>query len=104
MQINYEVSGGYANLHLIYRANTDNLPLDLAEELRGLVESSGVFDIDPDDLTSPAGGPPDVLSYRLSVLDGQRRAALAFTDVTAPPRLRPLLTRLQQLAVAQRRR
>jgi hypothetical protein len=98
-RINFSSSGGYANLRLNYRADTDELPRDLAQELQGLVDSAGVFDFQP----PPAfKGFLDAISYQLSVSEGGRSASLSVNDATAGPLL-PLLTRLRQLAVEQRR-
>jgi hypothetical protein len=99
MRINFSCSGGYANLQLSYHADTDELPEELARELQGLVDSAGVFDFQP----PPASrGFPDAISYQLLVSDGGRSRSLSVNDATAGPLL-PLLTRLRQLAIEQRR-
>lgn len=103
MHIDFESSGGFANLQLTYHADTDALPQKQAEELLKLVESAGVFDLQQSDLTTAANGsPPDMLFYRLSVSEGSRQKTLTFNDATAPASLRPLLVLLQQLAVNAR--
>jgi hypothetical protein len=104
MRIDFESSGGFANLQLTYRANTDELPQELAEELLKLIESSGFFDLQPGEVASTSPGPPDASSYRLSLSEGRRRNSLSFNDFTAPAQLRPLLERLQKLAIDQRRK
>jgi hypothetical protein len=99
MRINFSCSGGYANLQLSYQADTDELPGELAQELQGLVENTGVFDFQP----PPASrGFPDAISYQLSVSEGDRSRSLSVNDATGGPLL-PLLTRLRQLAIEQRR-
>jgi hypothetical protein len=103
MRIDFECSGGYVPLHLTYHADTDDLPQVLAEELLELVESSGVFDLQPSEVAPTSTGPPDVILYQLSVSDGGRKTSLSVNDVTAPAELRPLLGRLRQLALEQRR-
>jgi hypothetical protein len=40
MQIDFASSGGFANLELNYRADTETLPAGQAQELSRLVESS----------------------------------------------------------------
>lgn len=102
MLIDFESSGGYANLQLSYHANTDLLPPEVAAEISRLVESSGVFDLTPADTASSPAGPPDVFSYELSLRDGSQQTTLSVTDVTAPPSLHPLLALLQKLAVEQK--
>ncbi len=105
MQIDFSSSGGFANQQLTYQADTNTLPEDSARELEGLVESSGVFDMQNDDLnTSAAIGRADVISYRLTLSDGHRQATLWMNDVTAPATLRPLLAHLRKLALEQKKR
>jgi len=104
MRIDYERSGGFANLQLSCHLNTDGMPQDQAEELLKLVESSKVFEIQQSDVTPVMGaGPPDVFSYRLSLLEGGKQKALSFNDVSAPASLRPLLVVLQRIALEQKR-
>jgi len=105
MRIDFESSGGFANLQLSYHIDTDTLAPEQAEELLQLVKSSGVFDLQQSNLTSKAaGGPPDIVSYRLSLSDGVRQKTLSFNDITAPPSLRPLLELLRRLALEQKRK
>ena len=105
MRIDFESSGGFANLQLSYHADTDNLPQEQAEELLRLAQNSGVFDLEQSSLTPrEAGGPPDVISYRLSLSEGVKQKALSFNDMTAPSSLRPLLTLLRKLALEQKRK
>lgn len=105
MQIDFASSGGFANLQLAYRADTNALPEDQAKELERLVESSGVFDLEQDDLNTDATvGRADVISYRLSISDRGRQKTLWFNDVTAPASVRPLLGKFRKLALEQRRR
>jgi hypothetical protein len=105
MQIDFASSGGFANLQLTYRAETNALPKDQAKELERLVESSGVFDLEPDDVNTDATvGRADVISYRLSISNGARQKTLWFNDVTAPASVRPLLAELRRLALEQKRK
>ena len=105
MRIDFESSGGFANLQLAYHADTDTLPKEQAEDLSKLVQRSGVFDLQQSDLTAKAaGGTPDVVSYHLSLSDGAKQKTLSFNDVTAPPSLRPLVALLRKLALEQKRR
>jgi hypothetical protein len=100
MQIEFERDGGYAGLRLSYRADTDELPTKVAEELMKLVENSGFFNLRPSDIMPTSPGPPDAFQYRLSLSGASRQNALAFDDVSAPDALRPLLGYLQKLALA----
>jgi hypothetical protein len=104
MQIYFESSGGYANIRTTYHGNTDELPEEVSNELIKLVESSRVLDLQDSEVAPSSSGPPDVMYYKLTVQEGNKRASLYFNDVTAPDSLRPLLTRLQELAWEQARR
>jgi hypothetical protein len=104
MQIEFASSGGFANLQLAYRGDTNSLPEQQAKELARLVESSGVFDLQPDDInTNAAIGRADVISYRLTLSDGPRQTTLWMNDVTAPASLRPLLAHLRKLAIKEKK-
>ena len=102
MHIDFECWGGYANLQLAYRGDTQELPQELTDELEGLLEASGFFELEESAVAPTAPGPPDVFSYRLSLREGSRQKSLSFTDVTAPASLHPLLSRLRKLAVDQK--
>jgi len=105
MRIDFEFSGGFANLQLAYHVDTDTLPQEKAEKLLRLVESARVFDIQQRDINSTrAGGPPDVFSYHLSLSEGPRQKALSFNDVTAPASLHPLLALLRKLALEKKQK
>jgi len=104
MQIDFASSGGFANLQLDYRAETNTLPEEQANELERLVESSGILDLEQNDLTSEATvGRTDVISYRLSLSEGARQTTLWFNDITAPAAVRPLLAFLRKLALEQKK-
>ena len=99
MQIDFGSSGGVANVELAYRADTETMPKEQAQELERLVENSGVFDLQKNDMEFNATiGRADVISYRLSLADGTRQTTLWLNDVTAPASVRPLLAFLQELA------
>ncbi len=104
MRIDFECTGGLANLQLSYRADTADLPPELAADLFKLVESSRVFELREDELAPKSAGPPDVFSYRLSLQEGARKKSLSCNDVTAPASLHPLLALLRKLALKQRRK
>ena len=107
MQIDFESSGGFANLELAYRADTNTLSEEQAQELLSFIKSADVFDLKQDDIPSNAeagAGPPDVISYRLSISEGPMQNTLWFNDVTAPASVRPLLALLRKLALEQKRK
>jgi hypothetical protein len=104
MHIDFESSGGYANIKLTYHGNTDTLPEEVANKLIQLVESSRIFDLKEKEGIPNLSGPPDVLHYKLMVHEGNRSISLAFNDITAPESLLPLITFLQELAWEQIRK
>jgi hypothetical protein len=104
MQIDFASSGGFANIQLTYRADTNELLEEQAQELERLIESSGVFDLEQDDVNSnTAVGRADVISYRLTLSDGSQQTTLWMNDVTAPASVRPLLGLLRKLAIEQKK-
>jgi hypothetical protein len=103
MIIDFERSGGYANLRLRYRANTDELPLGVANDLRQLVDRSGILSLKPADLAPPSHDPPGAMRYRVAISQEGAVHSVELSDITVPPALRPLLTRLQELALEQKR-
>jgi len=104
MQIDFASSGGFANLELAYRGETETMPEEQAQELKRLVESSGVFELQQDDLNTDAAiGRADVISYRLTLADGSRQSTLWMNDISAPASVRPLLAHLRKLAIEQKK-
>lgn len=103
MQIDFESSGGYANINLAYHGDTDKLPPEVASKLLRLLESSRVFELQQSDIAPSSAGPPDVLFYKLALREGNKEKSLSFNDITAPNKLRPLLSLLQDLAWEQAR-
>jgi hypothetical protein len=50
-----------------------------------------------------AGRGRDLFNYRLQIQDQGLRKSMAFDDASAPPRVRPLLQFLQELALERRK-
>jgi hypothetical protein len=104
MQIDFSSSGGVANQELTYQADTNTLPENEAKEITRLVESSGVFELQQKDINpNITVGRADVISYRLSLSDGNKQTTLWMNDVTAPASVRPLLAFLRDRALGQKR-
>ena len=104
MQIDFASSGGFANVQIEYQAETNTLPEEQTRELERLVESSGVFDLQQEDVNiNVTVGRADVISYRLTLSEGARQATLWLNDVTAPASVRPLLAYLRKLAIEKKR-
>jgi hypothetical protein len=102
MIIDFECSGGFANLRWRYRVNTDELGPEEAADLRQLVERTGIMGLKAAELAPKSPGPPDVMQYRITISHMGTLQSLEINDITAPPALRPLLTRLQELAAEQK--
>jgi hypothetical protein len=105
MQIDFSSSGGFANLQIDYRADTNTLPEEQAKELMRLIESSQAFELTQDDMNvNAAVGRTDVITYRLTLGEGSQQTTLWFNDITAPASIRPLLGYLRKLAIEQKRK
>lgn len=98
MLIYFVSEGGFVPMHLQYHADTAKLPDAVARELLELINSSGILDIQQGDLT-PAKAVPDVVMYKLTLSEAGKSTTISFTDITAHPRIRPLLAFLQSLAM-----
>ncbi len=104
MHIEFEMSGGYANINLAYHGDTDKLPPEVASKLLRLIESSRVFELQQSEIAPLSAGPPDVFLYKLTLFEGGQRKSLSFNDATVPDQLKPLLELLQELAWGQLRK
>ncbi len=103
MQIDFASSGGVSNRELVFVADTSTMSEREAKEVERLIESSGIFEIEQNDVNPNVTiGRADVITYRISLTDGERQNTLWMNDVTAPVALRPLLTFLQELALKQK--
>ena len=103
MQIDFASSGGVSNQELMFVADTAAMSEREAKEVERLIESSGVFEIEQSDVNPNVTiGRADVITYRISLTDGERQNTLWMNDVTAPVALRPLLAFLQDLALNQK--
>lgn len=100
MQIDFASSGGMSNRELVFVADTAMMSEQEAKEVERLIESSGVFEIEQNDVNPNVTiGRADVITYRISLTDGERQTTLWLNDVTAPVALRPLVAFLQDLAL-----
>ncbi|MDH3597663.1 MAG: hypothetical protein OEU09_21270 [Rhodospirillales bacterium] len=108
MHIEFEFSGGYGGLFaakpLGYRVETDELPDEVRDKLLALIRDSGVLELKPAQATGGPGPQRDVFTYSLTIGEGAAAKSFAFDDASAPPAVRPLLSRLRELAVEQRMR
>ncbi len=102
MRIQFEWSGGYANLNIQLHVDSDELPPDLSERLVQTIRESRFFELQPKEVQARGFGPPDVFTYRISLTDAGLTNTLVCNDVTAPESLQPLLALLRDLALQQR--
>lgn len=96
MLIDFAAGGGLARPDVRYRADTDDLDEDLARELLDLVERSAIWNHEEPDVPQPAA--LDARRYDLRVRDGERARRARVDEASAPPPLRALLARLDELA------
>ena len=104
MQLRFEMSGGYAGAFAAHPLTSvvtvDELPEAEREQLRHLVDSSGLLQTAPRDAgpTGHGGG----MSYQLAITTEGETRRFTFDDTTVPPAARPLLQALQQRAIVER--
>lgn len=94
MRISFERSGGFAGMTLRRTVDTDELPPDEAERVRGLVEGADFFALPA---AGAAGRGADRFQYVVEVEHAGRRHAVQVGE-DAPPGLQPLLDYLTRLA------
>lgn len=102
MRLDFECSGGFANLELRYTVDTKDLPPDTAGEIERLVEESGLFnDTSKHSIDFPPRSTParDTISYRLTLDSETGNRFIEVDDSTATPELLSLLSLLRGLAL-----
>ncbi len=99
-KIQFERSGGFANIPMRGEFNLDDLPPDQAQNIHTLLEQAD-FNSLPDDL---AGGShiPDQFTYTVTVEGAAGKKTVVTGDRSAPENLRPLLQTLTELARKKR--
>ena len=95
MRIDFEQSGGFANVAFRLNLELETLSAADAAELRDLVAASGILEGGIADAKGGGGG----LAYRLRLSEGPGTASWSGTDATLPEALAPLIDRLSELAV-----
>lgn len=98
MQIEFQMSGGYANIRKTFTKNTDDLPLETRNELLDLIIKSGIMNLRQEDL-KPFKSTPDVFNYKISLSDKSNKIILTLNDLLVSDRIRPMIERLKELAV-----
>ena len=100
MRINFRCSGGFGNLRLACDVDTDKLAEASADELSELIESAGFFELTQADFSETPYGAADLVYYYVTITDDDKRKSVGCNDATTPDRLRPLLTHLRDIALA----
>ncbi len=96
MRINFERSGGFANIQLTRTFDLDKLPKDQTSALQELLERANFMSL-PEQLASSAPI-PDQFHYKITVDTGAERHTVVTGDRSAPESLRPLLQKLTELS------
>jgi hypothetical protein len=98
MQISFERSGGFAGMVTQATIDSDELPLDEATVLAGLIRDANFFAL-PATLTESGGA--DQFQYVVTVKTDEQEHTIRVGDQSAPDSLRPLLQTLTRLARSQ---
>ena len=101
MRVDFECSGGFANLQLRYSADTSELDPAVANQLIQHVNASGLLLMSQKDIAEQPT-PPDVINYRIEIEQDGKKKSFSMNDVTAPIAARPLLGFLRKLALEAR--
>lgn len=101
MIIQYERSGGFTGMLQQFEIDTDDLDLDVRDELAALVEAADFFETP---LAQAASQGADRFNYRLMIEQGEQSRTVALGEGEIPDHWQPLIQRLNLLAREQRGR
>ncbi len=99
MQIHFERTGGFANIHLARTFDLDSMPEAIASQLKELLEQVD-FPSLPEHLPSQQAF-PDQFNYSITVTTPSWERTVNFGERSTPVSLRPLLQKLTELARSQ---
>ena len=99
MRIDYQCSGGFGGLRLVYKGETDALPDAEAKMLLDLIESANVFELNPKQVSQKSRNIPDDFTCRLTLSMAGKKKILSFNELGAPETLRRLSVHLRKLAI-----
>jgi len=99
MHINFERTGGFANLRFTGNFDLDKLPGEIANPLKTLIEQVD-FPSLPENVPGSAAI-PDQFNYRITVTTSSWQHTVITGDRSAPVALRLLLQKLTELARSQ---
>ncbi|MFL6229394.1 MAG: protealysin inhibitor emfourin [Pyrinomonadaceae bacterium] len=96
MRINFKRSGGFAALPALSRPvviDTDELPHDKAQEVKGLVAAARAAD---HPTPGDGGQSRDAYNYTVEIEDGGAKHVIQTQDGNVPPPLQPLINWLSR--------
>jgi len=99
MHIEYQCSGGFGGLRLVYKGETDALPAAEAKMLLELIKAANVFDLNPEQISKKSRPIPDDFACRLTLSKTGKNKTLSFNELGAPENLRRLSVHLRKLAI-----
>lgn len=97
-KIEFERTGGFMGRKVSLTLNLDDLPPDQVQTLQQLIDEADFFNLSDSPAKSSA---PDSFTYTITVTTDTRHHTLKTDDITAPDKLRPLLTELSARARAR---
>ena len=87
-------SGGIAGLRSEHELDTDRLPVEIRQRLTQLVQGASFFALEP----RRSSQLPDMIQYRVRIVEGERAHEVAFDDASGEPPLIELVERVAELA------
>jgi hypothetical protein len=100
MRIDFERTGGFANVRLAASIDTATLPPDQAATLHRLIDEAHFFDL-PAKFPSPPNV-ADQFNYRVTIEDAGKKHTVEVSETSTSPVLQALLQQLTLLARATR--
>ena len=99
MRIEYQCSGGFGGLRLVYQGETEALPAAEAKVLLDLIEAANIFDLTQRQLSETSRPVPDDFACRLTLSKAGKKKTLSFNELGVPENLRRLSVHLRKLAI-----
>jgi len=99
MQIHFERTGGFANIHLTRTFDLDSMPEEIANPLKALLEQVDFASL-PEQLLGKSAI-PDQFNYSITVTTPSWQHTVVTSDHSAPDALRLLLQKLTELTRSQ---